>query len=77
MIGEHLQLTIARAADYARQAGHEFVTQEHLLLALTHDPEAREALLALGVDVEALRASLEAELAALDTHLRNRAGKDL
>ena len=67
MIGEHLQLTIARAADYARQAGHEFVTQEHLLLALTHDPEAREALLALGVDVEALRASLEAELAALDS----------
>ncbi|WP_288405495.1 Clp protease N-terminal domain-containing protein, partial [uncultured Deinococcus sp.] len=62
MIGEHLQVTIGRAADYARVAGHEYVTLEHLLLALTHDPEALETLLALGVDVEALRETLNAEL---------------
>ncbi|PNY80187.1 AAA family ATPase [Deinococcus koreensis] len=66
MIGEHLQITIGRAADYAREAGHEYVTQEHLLLALTHDPEAREALLALGVNVERLRELLEAELDVLE-----------
>ncbi|UBV43400.1 ATP-dependent Clp protease ATP-binding subunit [Deinococcus taeanensis] len=58
MIGDHLQVTIGRAADYAREAGHEFVTLEHLLLALTHDPEAREALLAVGVNVERLRDDL-------------------
>ncbi|WP_309570967.1 AAA family ATPase [Deinococcus sp.] len=66
MIGEHLQVTVGRAADYAREAGHEYVTQEHLLLALTHDPEAREALLALGVDVPALRDDLQEHLSELE-----------
>ncbi|WP_022800027.1 AAA family ATPase [Deinococcus ficus] len=66
MIGENLQLAIARAADHARSAGHEYVTQEHLLLALTRDPEALEALLALGVNVEALRDDLEEHLSALE-----------
>ena len=66
MIGEHLQLAIARPADHARSAGHEYVTQEHLLLALTRDPEALEALLALGVNVEALRDDLEEHLSALE-----------
>jgi ATP-dependent Clp protease ATP-binding subunit ClpA len=67
MIGDHLQVTIARAADYARSAGHEYVTLEHLLLALTHDPEGREALLAVGADVERLRDELEAQLDALES----------
>ncbi|MFC4427488.1 AAA family ATPase [Deinococcus navajonensis] len=67
MISEHLQLTIGRAADLAREAGHEYVTQEHLLLALTRDPEALEALLAVGADVEALRDTLEDELSALES----------
>ncbi|MFC5847592.1 AAA family ATPase [Deinococcus petrolearius] len=62
MIGDHLQVTIGRAADYARVAGHEYVTLEHLLLALTHDPEGLETLLALGTDVEALRETLKDEL---------------
>ncbi|WP_034384642.1 AAA family ATPase [Deinococcus sp. YIM 77859] len=66
MIGDHLQVTIGRAADYAREAGHEFVTLEHLLLALTHDPEAREALLAVGTDVERLRSDLEALLTGFE-----------
>ncbi|WP_291429946.1 AAA family ATPase [Deinococcus sp.] len=67
MISNHLQVTIGRAADYAREAGHELVTLEHLLLALTHDPEGREALLAVGVDVERLRDDLRTVLAGLDT----------
>jgi ATP-dependent Clp protease ATP-binding subunit ClpA len=58
-VGDHLQITIGRAADYAREAGHDFVTLEHLLLALTFDPEAREALLAVGTDVEKLRDDLQ------------------
>ncbi|MVN87811.1 AAA domain-containing protein [Deinococcus sp. HMF7620] len=66
MIGDHLQVTIGRAADYAREAGHEYVTQEHLLLALTHDPEALEALLALAVDVERLRGDLSLHLDTLE-----------
>ena len=62
MIGDHLQVTSGRSADYARVAGHEYVTLEHLLLALTHDPEGLETLLALGADVEALRETLKDEL---------------
>ncbi|MFK7602127.1 AAA family ATPase [Deinococcus sp. SM5_A1] len=67
MIGDHLQVTIARAADYAREAGHEYVTLEHLLLALTHDPEGRDALLAVGADVERLRDELEIQLDVLES----------
>ncbi|GGL72585.1 ATP-dependent Clp protease ATP-binding protein [Deinococcus aerolatus] len=67
MIGDHLQVTIARAADYARTAGHEYVTLEHLLLALTHDPEGREALLAVGADVERLRDELERQLDGMES----------
>ncbi|ANE43702.1 AAA family ATPase [Deinococcus puniceus] len=62
MIGDQLQVTIGRAADYAREAGHEYVTLEHLLLALTHDPEGREALLALGANVDSLRDRLQQTL---------------
>lgn len=66
MISEPLQQTIQNAADLARDAGHEYVTQEHLLLALTDDPQTHEALLALGVDLEKLRDTLQGELAELD-----------
>lgn len=66
MISDQLQQTIQQAADLAREAGHEYVTQEHLLLALTDDPQAREALLALGVDLDKLRDTLRGELAGLE-----------
>ncbi|SMB91674.1 AAA family ATPase [Deinococcus hopiensis] len=69
MIGDHLQVTLGRAADYAREAGHELVTLEHLLLALTHDPEAQEALLAVGTDVGKLRDDLHEVLEGFEvTH---------
>ena len=58
MITDELQNALQRAADLAREAGHEYVTQEHLLYVLLDDTESREALLALGVEVERLRALL-------------------
>ncbi|RJF73372.1 AAA family ATPase [Deinococcus cavernae] len=58
MITEALQEALQRAADLAREAGHEYVTQEHLLYVLLDDPECREALLALGLDVQRLRTRL-------------------
>ncbi|MCY1701941.1 AAA family ATPase [Deinococcus sp. SL84] len=66
MISDHLQDTIQRAADLARSEGHEYVTLEHLLLALLDDEEAKDALSALGVDFAKLRAALEDDLAELD-----------
>ncbi|MFC6590662.1 AAA family ATPase [Deinococcus lacus] len=65
MISDQLQISIGRAADYARAAGHEYVTQEHLLLALTHDPDALGVMLALGADIPALRDELGGWLARM------------
>ncbi len=66
MISDHLQATIQRAADLAHAAGHEYVTQEHLLLALLDDPDAAEALAALGANLDRLRGTLQENLADLD-----------
>ncbi|WP_339095537.1 AAA family ATPase [Deinococcus sp. VB142] len=66
MISDQLQLTIQRAADLARDAGHEYVTQEHLLLSLLDDEQAREALTALGVNLDKLREDLQGGLDELD-----------
>lgn len=66
MISDQLQVTIGRAADLARNAGHEYVTQEHLLLALTHDPDTLEALKALGTDIELLRDTLQVNIGAFE-----------
>ncbi|AAF10168.1 AAA family ATPase [Deinococcus radiodurans] len=66
MLSEHLQAALQRAADLAQAAGHEYITQEHLLLALLGDPEAKDALNALGADLNALREALTEQLAELD-----------
>ncbi|MFC4452983.1 AAA family ATPase [Deinococcus sonorensis] len=63
MISEQLQDAIQRAVDDASGRGHEYVTLEHLLLALTEEPSARELLLACGVSLERLRGDLELALA--------------
>lgn len=46
-----LTATLARAADYAAAQSHPEVTVEHLLLALTEDPEATVVLKTSNVDV--------------------------
>ncbi|WP_278914439.1 AAA family ATPase [Deinococcus wulumuqiensis] len=66
MISDPLQASIQHAADLAQAAGHEYVTQEHLLLALLDDPDTKEALTALGADLDALREALTEALADLD-----------
>ncbi len=66
MISNNLQQTIQHAADLAREQGHEYVTQEHLLLALLDDAEARAALLALGTNLPKLQAALQTSLDTLE-----------
>lgn len=44
----------------ARNRRHLFITLEHLLLALTNSESVKEAIIACGADVEALKASLNA-----------------
>ena len=59
MLNQELELSLNMAFARAREHHHEFMTVEHLLLALISNPAAREALEACSVDLAALRAELE------------------
>ncbi|MEO0410661.1 MAG: ATP-dependent Clp protease ATP-binding subunit ClpA [Pseudomonadota bacterium] len=56
----HLEETLHRAIAEASGRHHEFVTLEHLLLALLEDRDALAVMRACAVDVEDLRASVTA-----------------
>ncbi|WP_319781686.1 ATP-dependent Clp protease ATP-binding subunit ClpA [Oceanisphaera sp. IT1-181] len=55
MLNKDLESTLNDAFNDARRARHEFMTVEHLLLALLNNPAAKEALLACGAELEQLR----------------------
>ncbi|SPX10979.1 ATP-dependent Clp protease ATP-binding subunit [Escherichia coli] len=55
MLNQELELSLNMAFARAREHRHEFMTVEHLLLALLSNPSAREALEACSVDLVALR----------------------
>ncbi|MCB9591480.1 MAG: ATP-dependent Clp protease ATP-binding subunit ClpA [Sandaracinaceae bacterium] len=58
MIARELQATLRKAYEEAQRMRHEYVTLEHLLLALLDDPKASKALEACGVDRTRLRKKL-------------------
>src|SRR5437773_2184077 len=58
MIAQELEVSLHMAFVEARQKQHEFITVEHLLLAMLDNPSAAEVLKACGVDLEELRAVL-------------------
>ncbi|KFZ38633.1 Clp protease ClpX [Shewanella mangrovi] len=55
MLNKDLEVTLNLAFQQARDARHEYMTVEHLLLALIDNPAARDALLACGANIEKLR----------------------
>ncbi|KGD73535.1 Clp protease ClpX [Tatumella morbirosei] len=59
MLNQELELSLNMAFARAREHHHEFMTVEHLLLALISNPSAREALEACSVDLGVLRQELE------------------
>ncbi len=58
MLNKELEFTLNLAFKQAREKRHEFMTVEHLLLALLDNPSAASVLIACGADVGALRANL-------------------
>ena len=58
MLNKDLELTLNAAFREARTRRHEFMTVEHLLLALLDNPSAGEALNACGVDISGLKTEL-------------------
>ena len=55
MIAQELEVSLHMAFMEARQKRHEFITVEHLLLALVDNPSASEVLKACAADVDDLR----------------------
>ena len=58
MIAQELEVSLHMAFVEARQQRHEFITVEHLLLALLDNPSAAEVLRACSANIDDLRKSL-------------------
>ena len=59
MLNKELESSLNGAFSRARDKRHEFMTVEHLLLALLENDAAREALLACQADIDSLRNELD------------------
>jgi len=59
-----LEKTLGRARDVAKEHRHEYITLEHLLLALLEDQDAQATLRACGVEIPLLREQLETYITA-------------
>jgi ATP-dependent Clp protease ATP-binding subunit ClpA len=59
MLSTELKQTINAAIADTQRRRHEYITLEHLLLALLDDPSARKVILACQGDVEKIRGELE------------------
>ena len=73
MIAQELEVSLHMAFVEARQKRHEFITVEHLLLALLDNPSAAETLRACGASIEQLRNDLSTFIAE---HSPTVAGED-
>jgi len=59
MLSKELEFTLNQAFTEARDKRHEFMTIEHLLLALLDNPAAADVLRACGADIERLRQEVD------------------
>ncbi|MBF0127273.1 MAG: ATP-dependent Clp protease ATP-binding subunit ClpA, partial [Magnetococcales bacterium] len=62
MISKHLETSLNKAIRTAHQRRHQYATVEHLLLALTENPEVTEILLQCGCNMGQLSQDLEGHL---------------
>ena len=60
MLSRHLEVSLRLAMTLARQKSHEYLTVEHLLLALLENTHAANTLTACNANVSSLRSELEA-----------------
>ncbi|GAA3918240.1 ATP-dependent Clp protease ATP-binding subunit ClpA [Luteimonas lutimaris] len=69
MFSKDLEYTIGQCYKHAREARDEYMTVEHLLLALLDNPSAEAVLKSTGADFERLRSDLEQAIASSVTRL--------
>ena len=60
MLSRHLEVSLRLAMTLARQKSHEYLTVEHLLLALLENTNAANTLTACNANISTLRTELEA-----------------
>ena len=76
MFSKDLEFTIGQCYKRAREARHEFMTVEHLLLALLDNPSAETVLKACNADFPRLRGELEQAIDNSVARLADEDGRD-
>ncbi|KRG39495.1 ATP-dependent Clp protease ATP-binding subunit ClpA [Stenotrophomonas pictorum JCM 9942] len=76
MFSKDLEQTIGQCYKRAREARHEFMTVEHLLLALLENPSAQAVLKACGADLDRLHQELEQAVETSVSRLADDDGRD-
>lgn len=76
MFSKDLEFSIGQCYKRAREAHHEYMTVEHLLLALLDNPSAQGVLKACGVDIDRLRGDLEQAIERSVATIDADAGRD-
>ncbi|MGH8594659.1 MAG: ATP-dependent Clp protease ATP-binding subunit ClpA [Gammaproteobacteria bacterium] len=76
MLSKELEVTLNLAFKRAREERHEFITVEHLLLALLDNPSAVKVLLACGVKLDELRRDLTEFIKGTSPLLSGTTGRD-
>lgn len=76
MFSKDLEQTIGQCYKRAREARHEFMTVEHLLLSLLDNPSAQAVLKACGADQVRLHNDLEQAIEASVSRLAEDDGRD-
>ena len=76
MLDRELEFSLNLVFKDAREKRHEFVTVEHLLLALISNPSAATVLRACGADLDRIRLELEAWLDANTPRIPPRDGRE-
>ncbi|MEE7558635.1 ATP-dependent Clp protease ATP-binding subunit ClpA [Xanthomonas sp. Kuri4-2] len=76
MFSKDLEQTIGQCYKRAREARHEFMTVEHLLLSLLDNPSAQAVLKACGADAVRLHNDLEQAIEASVSRLPEDDGRD-
>jgi len=59
MLARELEISLNLAIQFARNANHEIITVEHLLMSLLDNPSAIEVIKGCGGDIETLRGQLK------------------
>ncbi|MCH9753563.1 MAG: AAA family ATPase [Alphaproteobacteria bacterium] len=77
MLSKNLEMAMQQSIDIAKQYKHPQATIEHLLLALTEDPDASSALQACAVDVNVIAHKLTEHLKSVEKSKSENSAADI